>query len=158
MHCSLYGRVAHIADLLSRSAPSRLLDSSGVFFSAFFFPQSTPHSSKGSFAAQPAWHRQVSRYPTLHEAVVKSSLATNLSRRQALFVQGNYCSSVFWWAARHAFLPKKIEKIQYLPWHKVLCVVCGVCLIFCPCAKNLEGRGSWYQTTQSKYPTNPPVL
>ena len=134
MHCcSVRSCSSHRRPSVS-SAPSRFLDSSGVFFSAFFFPHSTLFES---FLGRPTRLASSSepkslcvRYPTLHEAVVKSSLATNLSRRQALFVQGNYCSSVFWWSARHAFLSKKIEKSSTYHRHKVLCVVCGVCLIF----------------------------
>ena len=115
MHCSLYGGVAHIADLLSLQLPRDYSTRAASFFPHFSF-----HSQLHTLRKLPwppstlgivKWARLVMfRYPTRHEVVIKSSLATNLSRRQALFVQGNYCSSVFWWSARHAFLPKKIEK------------------------------------------------
>ena len=130
MYCSARSCGSHRRPSVS-SAPSRLLDSSGVFFPAFFFLQSTPHSSKASLAAQHAWHRQVSeiRFLSLSNASRsggQSSLATNLSRRQALFVQGNYCSSVFWWSARHAFLPKKNRKnpVPTMAQSLVCCMWC----------------------------------
>ena len=128
MHCSLYGRVAHIADLLSLQLP-RDYSTRAASFPPHFSFHSLLHTLRKlpwppSTLGIVKWARVVIfRYPTSHEVVVKSSLATNLSRCQALFVPGNHCSSVFWCSARHAFLHEKIEKIQYLPWHKVVCCV-----------------------------------
>src|ERR1700760_61616 len=65
----------------------------------------------------------VFRYAACYKSPVEASCATNCSSRQALFVEGNHCPAIF--GARHAFLPKKIEKVQYLQKRKVLSVVCG---------------------------------
>ena len=141
MHANLGGALFSALSSSSHRRPSvssvlsRSRDSSDVFYPSFFSPQSARYPSKASLAAQHARHRQLTRvivfrYAACYKSPVEPSRATNCSSRQALFVPGNHCPAIFCWSARHAFLPKKIEKVQYLQKHTVLSVVCGVWWIF----------------------------
>src|SRR5689334_4008706 len=68
MHCSLVRSCSSHRRPSVSSVPLRFRDASGVFSSTFFFPQSAPHSSKASLAAQHAWHRQ-SEPESLHFSI-----------------------------------------------------------------------------------------
>ena len=113
------------------SAPSRSLDSSGVFSPSFSSPQSAPHSSKVSFSVLHPPHHRVSqsRCTSISSASRIDGRIQSCDKSQqssTVFVQENYYAAIFGRSARHAFLPEKIEKIQYLQRHRILNVVCVV--------------------------------
>src|SRR5206468_260995 len=121
-------------------------DSSGVFFSAFSSPQSAPHSLKVSFFACARRIIEcariiVSRYLACQELAVESSPAAI-----SAVVKPSLCKKTT--APRSSgdlrdmrFFSKTRKKIQHLPTHRILSMVCAVVNFFFFLPRIMQGQG-----------------
>ena len=127
VHCSLLSRSSHRQPSVS-SAPSRSLDSSGVFSPSFSSPQSAPHASKVScFRPAPAASSSEPESLYLDIQRVTNRRSNPVLRQISAVVKPSLCRKTT--APRSSgglrdmrFCRKK-SKIQYLQRHRILNVV-----------------------------------
>src|SRR5882724_6214470 len=135
MRSSLHCFVANVRDLLALQVPRDYPTRAKSFPSHFVFH--SPLHSGGPLSWAPGtpvilytvttFRFFKFLYPATDELAVESGLAANIGNCQAFFVPCDHSPSVSRCSARHAFLQKKLEKVEKLTNRKKIHFNLNIC-------------------------------